>query len=272
MRHLYKLRSVCIPHHDLPIARWTARTGVALFVLTLAQASLYFVYLDAPPPSNVLLRVLIGIVLGTGILAWFVGYSFLLRTAEPRVAPLANLLLMLGSAYVVATLVAMAIEAGTVLGRTDPDPVGAANPPGQRSEKPVYLDLPYGVPLSLEVCRGPARIAAKVALAGWARWDTILQAPARLPVQYIRCNDTLFVSRRIDKVAASVMERVKDIVADNLGVVGDVDVELLLQLHDELDRVQRVGAQVVDEGGFHRDLFFVDAQLIGHDVDHAFLD
>jgi acyl carrier protein len=82
--------------------------------------------------------------------------------------------------------------------------------------------------------------------------------------------DTLFASRRIDKVAASVMERVKDIVADNLGVdrekitpdtsfVNDLGadsldtVELVMELEEEFDinipddaaeKIQTVGQAV----------------------------
>jgi acyl carrier protein len=115
-----------------------------------------------------------------------------------------------------------------------------------------------------------ADIAAKVALANGERSDTILAGGARLPFQYIRCNDTLLVSRRIDKVAASVMERVKDIVADNLGVdrekitpetsfVNDLGadsldtVELVMELEEEFDinipddaaeKIQTVGQAV----------------------------
>src|SRR5262245_21258149 len=80
----------------------------------------------------------------------------------------------------------------------------------------------------------------------------------------------LFVSRRIDNVAATVMERVKDIVADNLGVdrekitpetsfVNDLGadsldtVELVMELEEEFDinipddaaeKIQTVGQAV----------------------------
>jgi acyl carrier protein len=83
-------------------------------------------------------------------------------------------------------------------------------------------------------------------------------------------NETLFVSRRIDNVAASVIERVKDIVADNLGVdrekitvdtsfVNDLGadsldtVELVMELEEEFDinipddaaeKIQTVGQAV----------------------------
>ena len=55
------------------------------------------------------------------------------------------------------------------------------------------------------------------------------------------------------------------------GVVGNRDVELFFQFHHQLDGVERIGAQIVDERCFGRDFFLVDAELLGHDVDHTFL-
>ena len=54
------------------------------------------------------------------------------------------------------------------------------------------------------------------------------------------------------------------------GVVGDVDVELLFEFHHQLDRIQRVGAQIVDERGLAGDLVLADAQLLGNDIDDTF--
>ena len=49
---------------------------------------------------------------------------------------------------------------------------------------------------------------------------------------------------------------------DLLGLlVGDGDLELLFELHDQLDDVERVGADVLDEGGLAGDLLLVDAQF-----------
>src|SRR5262249_51220653 len=82
----------------------------------------------------------------------------------------------------------------------------------------------------------------------WVRfWQTPLSA---CTIQQI--TETLLVCRRTEKVAASVMERVKDIVADNLGVdrekitpetsfVNDLGadsldtVELVMELEEEFD-------------------------------------
>src|SRR5690349_10050252 len=55
--------------------------------------------------------------------------------------------------------------------------------------------------------------------------------------------------------------------AELLGVlVGDVDVELLLERHHELHRVQAVGAEVLHEAGLAGELLTLDAQLLDDDV------
>src|SRR5262245_61743412 len=55
--------------------------------------------------------------------------------------------------------------------------------------------------------------------------------------------------------------------ADLLGVlVRDLDPELLLERHYQLDDVERVGAQVVGEARFHRHLVGIDAELLDDDV------
>src|SRR3954465_2409213 len=51
-----------------------------------------------------------------------------------------------------------------------------------------------------------------------------------------------------------------------LGVlVGDLDPELVLELHDQLDEIQRVGVEVLLEGRLLRDLALVDTELLGQD-------
>src|SRR5205085_6361334 len=54
-----------------------------------------------------------------------------------------------------------------------------------------------------------------------------------------------------------------------LGVlVGDFDAELLLEAHHQLDRVERVGPQVVNEARVRRHLVLVNAQLVNDDLLH----
>src|SRR4249920_1079188 len=54
---------------------------------------------------------------------------------------------------------------------------------------------------------------------------------------------------------------------DLLGVfVRDLGLELLLERHHELDRVERIGAEVVDERRFVLDLRLVHPELLGDDL------
>src|SRR5207249_1410108 len=53
---------------------------------------------------------------------------------------------------------------------------------------------------------------------------------------------------------------------DLLGVVvRDLDPELILELHYQLDQIQRVGVQVLLKGSLVRDLAVVDAERLGQD-------
>src|SRR3954447_12045490 len=52
--------------------------------------------------------------------------------------------------------------------------------------------------------------------------------------------------------------------------VGDGDVEFLLEFHHEFHGVERIGAEVVDEGGFPGHLVLGDTHLLADDLDHAF--
>ena len=47
---------------------------------------------------------------------------------------------------------------------------------------------------------------------------------------------------------------------------GDLDAELILELHDELDEVERVGVEIVLEGRLGRDLALVDTELLDENL------
>src|SRR6266496_1963004 len=68
----------------------------------------------------------------------------------------------------------------------------------------------------------------------------------------------LSMSLRPRPPASGVGLDVLDGVADRVNLFGvlvaDLDLERLLQGHHQLDRVQRIGPQVVHEGGIHGDL------------------
>src|ERR1041385_6436519 len=48
--------------------------------------------------------------------------------------------------------------------------------------------------------------------------------------------------------------------------IGDVDVELLLERHHELDGVEAVGAEVLHETGLGQELFPLDAEFLDDDI------
>src|SRR5207244_6113507 len=60
---------------------------------------------------------------------------------------------------------------------------------------------------------------------------------------------------------------VVDGLADGLDLlcvlVRDLDPELILELHDQLDEIERVGVEILGEGRLLRDLALVDAELLG---------
>src|SRR5581483_5409760 len=67
-----------------------------------------------------------------------------------------------------------------------------------------------------------------------------------------------------------VRSDVVDSLADGLDLlrvlVRDLDPELVLELHDQLDEVEGVGVEILLEGSLLRDVRLVDAELLGEDL------
>ena len=55
-------------------------------------------------------------------------------------------------------------------------------------------------------------------------------------------------------------------------LIGNADVELFFEFHDQLNGVERVSTQIVHKGGFASDLVLFNTELLGHDFDHTFFD
>ena len=53
------------------------------------------------------------------------------------------------------------------------------------------------------------------------------------------------------------------------GVIWNVDVEFLFQLHDEFDDVERIRADILDEAGLVLDLALFDGEMFANDLDHS---
>src|SRR5690606_32204969 len=67
-------------------------------------------------------------------------------------------------------------------------------------------------------------------------------------------------------VLLDVGDRLRD-APDLLGIlVGDLDAELLLESHHELDDVERIGSEIVGEAGIGRDFVGLHAQLLDDDA------
>src|SRR5260221_792495 len=80
---------------------------------------------------------------------------------------------------------------------------------------------------------------------------------------------TLRPMRRSFPRPSGVRLDVADSVADRMDLLGvfvaDLDLERLLEGHDQLDGVKRISPEIVDERGFHRHLFGVDPELLDDD-------
>ena len=105
---------------ETSLRKWTGMAGIATFALIVATVPLYFVYSGPPPASNILARSLVAMFSLVALLGFVVGLQALARRARPAEEPLATLLGALGIVLVAVDLVATALEAGTVLGRTEP--------------------------------------------------------------------------------------------------------------------------------------------------------
>src|SRR5436190_21610922 len=116
----------------------------------------------------------------------------------------------------------------------------------------------------------PARIASQFACVPMPSGDTsptpvtttrLLNRPPTLPGLKTRLLLPLGV--RLDVLDGFLHAR------DLLGVlVRNLDPELFLEGHHELDGVERVGAEVVDERGVRRDFLFVNPELLHDDALH----
>ena len=113
---------------ELMLIRWTSMIGIVIFVLTMIEIPLYFIYSGPPPARNVLTRIFINQFVILGIIAWIVGFRTIIIQADPDNDWLATFLLSIGLARAIVSLVGDSIQAGSVLGKKellDPTVIGS---------------------------------------------------------------------------------------------------------------------------------------------------
>src|SRR6185437_4201193 len=122
----------------------------------------------------------------------------------------------------------------------------------------------------------PLRMASHAAATVLPTGETMprpVTTTRRLLTVSMDCARRLSAGAREDRRRRSALVPPLVDVVDRLMHRGDLfrvlvrylDLELLLERHHEFDRVQRVRAEIVDEGGVVRHLFLLDAQLLGDD-------
>jgi hypothetical protein len=100
--------------------RFTGFSCLAAAAAFIIELPLYFVYSGPPPDSNVLSRLLIGI-LALGFLLLFVtGFRELIKSVGPQYEWLGTLGFAAGLSYVVISLVSSGLEAGAVIATDHP--------------------------------------------------------------------------------------------------------------------------------------------------------
>jgi hypothetical protein len=95
--------------------RFTGFSCLAAAVAFIVEVPLYFVYDGPPPDSNVLARLLVGILALGCLLLFTAGFRELIKSVSPGHEWIGGIASTAGLAYVVVTLVSSGLEAGSVI-------------------------------------------------------------------------------------------------------------------------------------------------------------
>ncbi|MEV7246197.1 hypothetical protein AB0N92_33780 [Streptomyces sp. NPDC093248] len=106
--------------NDIDARRLTGLAGIATAAALIVEVPLYFIYSGPPPDSNVLARLLVGI-LGLGFLIVFVtAFRELVRRTDPACEWVGTTAFATGLVYATITLVSSGLEAGAVIATDHP--------------------------------------------------------------------------------------------------------------------------------------------------------
>jgi hypothetical protein len=108
--------------------RFTGLSCLAAAIAFIIEVPLYFVYSGPPPDSNVLGRLLIGILALGFLLIFMTSFRELIKSVSPQYEWVGTLAFATGLSYVVITLVSNGLEAGAVIATDHPiDPTITVN-------------------------------------------------------------------------------------------------------------------------------------------------
>lgn len=100
--------------------RLTGLAGIATAIAFIVEVPLYFVYSGPPPDSNVLARLLIGIIALTFLLVFVTVFRELVKGTDPAYEWVGTTAFATGLVYVTITLVSSGLEAGAVIAADHP--------------------------------------------------------------------------------------------------------------------------------------------------------
>ncbi|MEU0967047.1 hypothetical protein ABZ357_17060 [Streptomyces sp. NPDC005917] len=100
--------------------RLTGLAGIATAAALIVEVPLYFLYSGPPPDSNVLARLLIGIVALAFLIVFVTAFRELVKAANPAYEWVGTLAFAAGLVYATVTLVSSGLEAGAVIAADHP--------------------------------------------------------------------------------------------------------------------------------------------------------
>ncbi|MFE9454124.1 hypothetical protein [Streptomyces sp. NPDC006739] len=100
--------------------RLTGLAAIATAAAFIVEVPLYFIYSGPPPDSNVLTRLLIGILALAFLIVFVTAFRELLKEANPTYEWIGTLAFATGLVYATITLVSSGLEAGAVIAADHP--------------------------------------------------------------------------------------------------------------------------------------------------------
>ncbi|QLH21565.1 hypothetical protein [Streptomyces sp. Rer75] len=95
--------------------RITGIAGISTAAAIIVEVPLYFIYSGPPPDSNVLARLLIGIVALAFLIVFVTAFRELVKRVSPAYEWVGSMAFATGMVYVTVTLVSSGLEAGAVI-------------------------------------------------------------------------------------------------------------------------------------------------------------